>query len=1021
MQSPHHEGKAPQALATAPRRSGTTTPATARGLLGLQRTAGNAAVSQVVAQRAPDPGQLAQIHATTAAVVDRATGQQGPPPDPAQEAAIRARQRAAFAQPDQVGPERAKVRAAAAETKEAARPTAPPGRPATPTLPAGRTPDAATPAAAVADARAAVERATAVDVPAPSPPVAPPAFAPPVDAGGRPVPGNPEVDLAAAGLAIRLQHLRHQAHGLATEAAAGRARGHALAAGLHTARGKVAEADTSISTVRGHVDQRRAAADQARAALTASTEKAAVVSAQAPGFAAQSEEGRAKSGPMTDEARQLGGQASAVRPDDADAAAKAGEQAGQVNRIGNDLGSIDGAIGVTGQRAADLVDEAAQATRLNSEAGGRIAGTEATLDATTGKLDSLHAQNTRAKAELDALAGGPAELHAGAAALDDKAQAGLNSSTALEARLHATQNAYLAGMSAVPARRPRQAPPVQRVAYADRERVDTTGWMPSWLSGEEPRSARERAEQSRAAEERRLAELRQIDAEAHHDFASLSAGQKAALAGRMTFSRLTGSLSSTNWPKFGLTLLRGFVDPRVSLSGVLSGLGMVLSGGANLFSARQWEKDPVGNLLKSAADIATGVTIVLGSVAGLAIAIIAICAAAILLTLGAATVVCGPIITFCASVAATVGPWAVEMAGIALVLNGFVLIKNLVDAATAATATRLRAEAEDMAADTETMGMMAMQIAGDKAGKVVGPRIAGAVGAVEAGLNSSTSAAANALGAAVGDIRTAVAAGRPFGSGGGGEAVPPEGPLPEGAVPEGNVPESLPEAPATPEPTPVETAPAPAEPTAPAPAPEPAAPPTREPAPPSAQDTAPPPAQETAPAATQDAAPPPAQDAAPVPTQEPAPTSAAEPAPGSRASTPELGPVDLPDGVPANDNAIPPEWDGPPANDIGVPPGRAGGTRPTGRGSGGAEGHRHRRPGHRKPAAAAVPGPEGGRRRGECRRAPRERGQRQGRRHPLDRFGGAVDGERTHRTHRDAGRTDTRGPHRGTGTHRGRR
>jgi hypothetical protein len=81
-----------------------------------------------------------------------------------------------------------------------------------------------------------------------------------------------------------------------------------LAAGLHTAGGKVAEADTSISTVRGHVDQRRAA-DQAKAALTASTGKAAMVSAQAPGFAAQSKEGREKSGPMTDEARQLGGQA----------------------------------------------------------------------------------------------------------------------------------------------------------------------------------------------------------------------------------------------------------------------------------------------------------------------------------------------------------------------------------------------------------------------------------------------------------------------------------------------------------------------------------------------------------------------------------------------------------------------------------------------------------------------------------------------------------------------------------------
>ena len=126
--------------------------------------------------------------------------------------------------------------------------------------------------------------------------------------------------------------------------------------------------------------------------------------------------------------------------------------------------------------------------------------------------------------------------------------------------------------------------------------------------------------------------------------------------------RIGGDLGSTNWPKFGLTLLRGLVDPRVSLTGIISGLGMIVSGGANLFSAAQWRRDPLGNLLKSLADIATGVTIVLGSIAGLAIAIIAICAAIILLTLGFATPVCGPVISICTTIAATVGPWAVTAA-----------------------------------------------------------------------------------------------------------------------------------------------------------------------------------------------------------------------------------------------------------------------------------------------------------------------------------------------------------------------
>jgi hypothetical protein len=43
---------------------------------------------------------------------------------------------------------------------------------------------------------------------------------------------------------------------------------------------------------------------------------------------------------------------------------------------------------------------------------------------------------------------------------------------------------------------------------------------------------------------------------------------------------------------FGLTLLRGFVDPRVSVAGIVSGLSMILTGGPNLFSAEQWKRIP---------------------------------------------------------------------------------------------------------------------------------------------------------------------------------------------------------------------------------------------------------------------------------------------------------------------------------------------------------------------------------------------------------------------------------------------
>jgi hypothetical protein len=69
------------------------------------------------------------------------------------------------------------------------------------------------------------------------------------------------------------------------------------------------------------------------------------------------------------------------------------------------------------------------------------------------------------------------------------------------------------------------------------------------------------------------------------------------------------------------------------------------------------------------SDIATGVTIVLGSIAGLAVAIIAISAPLIQLSWGITPPALLPVISICSTIAATVGPWAITAAEIALVLN----------------------------------------------------------------------------------------------------------------------------------------------------------------------------------------------------------------------------------------------------------------------------------------------------------------------------------------------------------------
>jgi hypothetical protein len=148
--------------------------------------------------------------------------------------------------------------------------------------------------------------------------------------------------------------------------------------------------------------------------------------------------------------------------------------------------------------------------------------------------------------------------------------------------------------------------------------------------------------------------------------------------------------------------------------GIVSGLSMTLSGVGNLLSAEQWKKDPLGNLLKSAADIATGITIVLGAITGLALAIIVILIAASILTLGALGPLAAAVIPFCSTVVSVVGGWTITAASIALELQALVFIKNLMDAATASSAKDLQNQSDQMTEDAKNAGNMAMQIGSPK-------------------------------------------------------------------------------------------------------------------------------------------------------------------------------------------------------------------------------------------------------------------------------------------------------------------
>jgi hypothetical protein len=655
--------------------------------------------------------------------------------------------------------------------------------------------------------------------------VRPPNIAVPVDAAGKPLMPDPAGDAAIAGMLAMAQAMRMQGSMLRERAAQERHNAGIIQGNMAKVHEGISQADEGIAKSEDHLAYRREAAGQAEGALHVSEEKADKVAAEAPKYQSKSVEGKAKSGPMSGEAKGLASQNSSQAPDDPDAAAKSREQGQKIGSVGSDIGSMDDAITQTGAKADGLAGEAAQAKQKNAQTKQNITGTQATLDQTGAKLTQMSGQSSAAQQQLAAQAGGPAQMAAGAASLDQQGQAAIQASIQMEERVHASQQKYLDGMRSVPASKRGKPVLVQRQPEPGRIDLNLAGKvgnaLPEWLTGEEKQTEEQRAEAEAAEKKRRADEVKEINDKAGGDFSKLSAADKAGIALSLTGRHLFGSVAGIKWPNFLGKMAQGLVDPRMALMGIVSGLSMILSGGANLFSAAQWKKDPLGNLLKSAADIATGITIVLGSITALAMAIIAILVAAAILTLGALGPVAAAVIPFCWTVVGTVGPWTITAAGIALDLNLLLMIKDLIDAATASTAEQLQSESDKVTEDAKTAGNMALQIGMAAVGEAGGEAL------MSTKFGQGMAAGMRDIGEGFGIVKP------------GAVPVVPEGGVPAG---EGPHPTAAPEGapPPTAEPAAPKTEPA-APKAEPAAAPEPAAPKT-EPAAPKAEPAAPEPA-----------------------------------------------------------------------------------------------------------------------------------------------------------------------------------
>lgn len=587
----------------------------------------------------------------------------------------------------------------------------------------------------------------------------------PLDGAGKPLPMNEEAERDVQALNMSAMALREHGHEMQVNAVTEEVNAHTLEGNVGLLDQHVAKGQEGIGLGNEHLAFRQEVSKQGREGQKTSEEKQSLVESEAPRLVDKSKEGMDETGPMKQEAKRTANENDSKKPDDDDGAEDSKEQGKKLEETSKGAENLDTAVSDSKKRSESLVTEAAEAKSKNTETDRNLSGVEESLAGADTRLKELQRQNQAAIGEIGALRKKPNEIRVAAHRLDGQGMELVLRSKDIEERIATSQKTYQSTLAEAP--QELEAPKevidlltgaeggagggagsdvqrktaseegsgddtlVQRTpesgsenseiqrapedGYEDRREVD----LLSAFAQQQEQTDVQRQQTLQAAEERRQADLAYIRSQSEGGFERLNVLDKGWIALKLMGRNLFGGLSNIKMPSAG-ELLVSLFNPVVALRGVVAGLNQVLGGAANLFSLAQWKKDPIGNLLKSAADIATGITVILGSITALAGIIIAIMTALIILTWGFAAPVAGPVISFCASVLVTVGGWTIAVGKVALLLQALVFIKNLIEAMASKTAEDLRVNSNQMTSDARNFGNAALQIGMAKLGQIGG-------------------------------------------------------------------------------------------------------------------------------------------------------------------------------------------------------------------------------------------------------------------------------------------------------------
>jgi hypothetical protein len=605
--------------------------------------------------------------------------------------------------------------------------------------------------AAKQKAEQAKQKAVAVQIPTTPQPFKHPRIEGPKDSTGKDLPRKANIDTQVRGLGYIAEMLREKGYEMKKHAAEKEIHSYGLDASVETSRMDLALAKEGTKKTEEHNTERKEISEKSKKALEESKQRQQFVAQEAPALAKEADKGKGDSAALAGDAKSKADKSKSEIPDDPDAKADAKKQSAEMGQTADGAKSMDDAITQTGERARQYIQDAQKASEDNQQSQDGITENDSIVAQLDGRIAEIQSKNEKSQASIDKSATGPQQIRQHSKRTARSGNELIAATMVMETELNALQEEYLSGMAAIESKEaaekrikeeqtkkqksgvskeekmvfelaatPEKDQEAKVATYTPEQRQGMMGALDKMIS-ETPDDGTQATEGKRwevklssgdnAPKDPRQPEIDKVDKKriervggvldiADQNMNFLSAQQQQMLAEKLVAESITDDIKNINVMQMGKAMLEGMVNPVMALQGVVGGFEKTFSGAANLFNMEAWEKDPLGNLLQSAADISTGLAMIFSSILGVAAMITALMVVLTIISWGTLSPVTGPVIGWMGTVMTYAGWGAIVSGLLSVYLNSLAYIKNLSDAGTATTARELFGNTEQMKKNT---------------------------------------------------------------------------------------------------------------------------------------------------------------------------------------------------------------------------------------------------------------------------------------------------------------------------------